>query len=85
MFRKHPEHESDREFSPPPTFDTTIRVVMCTAGSPADIASRVQHSIGEHSSGTDELHISHAIAPDPRTRHMLYSALIVLRPSHPQA
>jgi hypothetical protein len=80
MFRDNQEHQPGREFSPPPTLDETIRVVMCTSGSPEDIAGRVQRAIGEYSSASDELHVSHAIAPDPRTGQTLYSALIVLRP-----
>jgi len=40
----------------------------------------VQCAIGEYSNASDELHLSHAIAPDPRTGLMLYSALVVLRP-----
>jgi hypothetical protein len=74
------EHDPERDFSPPPALDRTIRVVMCTSDSPEDIAGRVQRSIGEYSSASDELHVLHAIAPDPRTGHMLYSALIVIRP-----
>lgn len=81
MFRKNREHDPDREFSPPPALDETIRVVVCTSPTPADLAGRVQRSIGEHSSASDELHVSHAIAPDPRTGRMLYCALIVLRPA----
>ena len=80
MFRDNQEHDPEREFSPPPALDETIRVVMCTSGSPDDIAGRVQRAIGEYSSASDELHVSHAIAPDPRTGQTLYSALIVLRP-----
>ena len=80
MFPDHYEHDPEREFSLPPALDETIRVVMCTSGSPDDIAGRVQRAIGEYSTASDELHISHAIAPDPRTGYMLYSALIVLRP-----
>jgi hypothetical protein len=70
MFRDNQEHDPDSEFSPP-ALDGTIRVVMCTSGSPDDIAGRVQRAIGEYSNATDELHVSHAIAPDPRTGHML--------------
>jgi len=81
MFPDHQEHDPDSEFSLPPALDETIRVVMCTSGSPDDIAGRVQRAIGEYSSASDELHISHAIAPDARTGQTLYSALIVLRPS----
>ena len=80
MFSDHQEHNPDSEFSLPPALDETIRVVMCTSGSSDDIGGRVQRAIGEHSSGSDELHVSHAIAPDPRTGQTLYSALIVLRP-----
>ena len=66
MFRDKHEHDPEREFSPPPALDDTIRVVMCTSGSPDDIAGRVQRAVGEYSSPSDELHVSHAIAPDPR-------------------
>jgi hypothetical protein len=81
MFRDNQGHDREREFFPPPTLDETIRVVMCTAGSPEEIAGRVQRAIGEYSNANDELHVSHAIGPDQRTGHMLYSVLIVLRPS----
>jgi hypothetical protein len=81
MFCDNREHDPEREFSPPPTLDETIRVVICTSGSPEDIAGRVQRAVGEYSCGSDELHISHAVAPDPRTGQMLYSALVVFRPS----
>ena len=74
-------HGSESEFSPPPALDGTIRVVVCTSGSPDEIAGRVQRAIGEYSTASDELHVSHAIAPEPRTHQILYSALIVLRPS----
>jgi hypothetical protein len=80
VFSDHQEHNHDREFSLPPALDETIRVVMCTSGSPEDIAGRVQRAIGEYSTASDELHVSHAIAPDLRTGQTLYSALIVLRP-----
>jgi len=81
MFPDNQEHDPESEFSlAPPTLDETIRVVVCTSGTPDDIAGRVQRAIGEYSSASDELHVSHAIAPDPRTGHMFYSALIVLRP-----
>ena len=78
--KKH-ERGSPPEFSPPPDLDDTIRVVVCTAGSSDDIAGRVQRAIGEYSSASDELHVSHAIAPDPRTGQTLFSALVVLRPN----
>jgi hypothetical protein len=81
MFRENQDHDPDREFSLPPALDETLRVVMCTSGSPDDIAGRVQRAIGEYSSSSDELHVSHAIGSDPRTGQMLYSALIVLRPN----
>jgi len=80
MFRDNHEHDPDTEFSLPPTLDETIRVVICTSGTPDDIAGRVQRAIGEYSNASDELHVSHAIAPDPRTGQTLDSALIVLRP-----
>jgi len=80
MFRDNQDQDHDSEFSLPPALDDTIRVVMCTSDSPDDITGRVQRAIGEYSSASDELHVSHAIAPDPRTGQTLYSALIVLRP-----
>jgi hypothetical protein len=80
MFRDNEDHDPEGESWLPPALDETIRVVMCTSGSSDDIGGRVQRAIGEHSSGSDELHVSHAIAPDPQTGQMLYSALIVLRP-----
>jgi hypothetical protein len=49
-------------------------------GPPSGRSGRVQRAIGEYSSASDELHVSYATAPDPRTGHILYSALIVLRP-----
>ena len=64
----------------PLDLDETIRAVICTSDTPEDLASRVQQAIGEYSSASDDLHVSHAIAPDPRSGLMLYSALIVLRP-----
>ena len=83
MFRNSHDHDADPEgeFSPPPALDGTIRVVVCIAGSSGDIAGRVQRAIGEYSSPSDELHVSHALANDPRTGQTLYSALIVLRPN----
>jgi hypothetical protein len=44
MFRDNQEHDPESEFSLPPALDQTIRVVMCTSGSPDDIAGRVQAS-----------------------------------------
>ena len=60
--------------------DGTIRAVICTSDTPEDLAGRVQQAIGEYSTATDELHVSHAIAPDPDTGLMLYTVLVVLRP-----
>ena len=80
MFPDNQERDPVSEFSVPPSLDETIRVVMCTSGSADDIAGRVQRAIGEYSNASDELHVSHAIAPDRRTGQTLYSALIVLRP-----
>jgi hypothetical protein len=80
MFGDNQEHDPDEAFALPPALDETIRVVMCTSSSPDDIAGRVQRAIGEYSNTSDELHVSHAIAPDPQTGQTLYSALIVLRP-----
>jgi hypothetical protein len=85
MFRKNNHHDHDHdpgaEFSPPPDLDDTIRVVVCTSGSSGELAGRVQRAIGEYSSASDELHVSHALTQDLRTGQMLYSALIVLRPN----
>jgi len=72
------------ERSRPLDLDETIRAVICTSDTPEDLASRVQQAIGEHSSTIDELHVSHAIAPDPRSGLMLYSALVILRPGNNQ-
>ena len=66
--------------SRPLDLDQTIPAVICTSDTPEDLADRVQQAIGEHSSITDELHASHAVAPDPKTGPMPNSALIVLRP-----
>ena len=66
--------------SRPLDLDETIRAVICTSDTPEDLAGRVQRPSGEHSSTSDELHVSHATAPDPKTGLMLNSALIVLRP-----
>jgi hypothetical protein len=60
--------------------DETIRAVICTSDTPEELAGRVQQAIGEYSSASDDFHVSHAVAPDPRSGLMLYSALIVLRP-----
>ena len=72
--------DHDERCSRPLNLDHTIRTVICTSDSPSDLATRVQCAIGEYSNASDELHLSHAIAPDPRTGLMLYSALVVLRP-----
>ena len=72
MFPDSQEHDPDGAFSPPPALDDTIRVVMCTSGRPDDIAGRVPRAIGEYPSASDELHVSHAIARDPRTGQTLY-------------
>ena len=64
----------------PLDLDETIRAVICTSDTPDDLAGGVQQAIGEYTSASDELHVSHAIAPDPRTGLMLYTAPIVLRP-----
>jgi hypothetical protein len=80
VFRDNDNHDPESDFSLPPALDETIRVVMCTSDSPDDIAGRVQRAIGEYSTASDELHVSHSIAPDSRTGHLLYATLIVLRP-----
>jgi hypothetical protein len=49
MFRENWKHDLDREFSLPPALDETIRVGVCTSGSPDEIAGRVQRAIGEYS------------------------------------
>ena len=80
------DHDDAREErSRPLDLDETIRAVICTSDMPEDLAARVQQAIGEYSSARDELHVSHAIAPEPRTGLMLYSALIVLRPGPGQS
>jgi hypothetical protein len=66
----------------PLDLDETIRAVICTSDTPEDLAGRVQQAIGEYSCAGDEPHVSHAIAPDPQSGLMLYSALILLRPPH---
>ena len=66
--------------SRPLDLDETIPAVICTSDTPEDLAGRVQRAIGEYSSISDELHVSHAIAPDPKTGLMLNSALNVPRP-----
>jgi len=68
------------EIARPLDLDETIRTVICTSDTPEDLAGRVQQAIGEYSSATDELHVSHAIAPDACSGLTLYTALIVLRP-----
>ena len=84
MFADHDGNDDyddvPEERSRPLHLDETIRAVICTSDTPEDLAGRVQQAIGEYSSASDELHVSHAIAPDPRTGLMLYTALIVLRP-----
>jgi len=72
--------DTPEEGSRPLELDETIRAVICTSDTAEDLAGRVQRAIGEYSSATDQLHVSHAIAPDPRNGLMVYSALIVLRP-----
>jgi hypothetical protein len=79
------DNDDDLEDGPeerlrPLELDETIRAVICTSDTPEDLAGRVQRAIGEYSGASDELHVSHAIAPDPDSGLMLYSALIVLRP-----
>jgi hypothetical protein len=80
------DHDDDPPAEPrlPPGLDETIRAVICTSDTPQDLASRVQQAVGEHSSTTDDLHLSHAIAPDPQGGGMLYTALILLRPGQDQ-
>lgn len=74
------DRESDAAFSPPPALDETIRVVVCTSSSADEIDGWVQRAIGEYSSATDELHVSHSVAPNAQSGQMVYSALVVLRP-----
>jgi hypothetical protein len=80
MFADEDDYEAEEQ-SQPLELDQTIRTVICTSDTPEDLAGRVQRAIGEYASERDELHVSHAIAPDPHTGLMLYSALIVLRPA----
>ena len=72
--------DHDERCSRPLDLEQTIRTVICTSDTPGDLATRVQCAIGEYGRASDELHVSHATAPDPRTGLMLYSALVVLRP-----
>jgi len=71
MFADENDHEPDQP-PRPLALDQTIRTVICTTDTPEDLAGRVQRAIGEHASPTDELHISHAIAPHPDTGLLLY-------------
>jgi len=80
MFADENDHDA-REPSRPAELDETIRTVICTSDTPQDLAGRVQRAIGEYGTDRDELHVSHALAPHPETRLLLYSALIVLRPA----
>jgi hypothetical protein len=81
MFTDHDDHDNAPDQRLPPLeLDETIRTVICTSDTPEDLAGRVQQAIGEYSGASDQLHVSHAIAPDPRTGLMLYTALIVLTP-----
>lgn len=75
------ESAHSEQFEAPPSIDHSIRTVVCTSDTRDDLAWRVQQAIGEYSTASDELHVSHSVAPDPRGDRMLYSALIVLRPS----
>ena len=79
MFADEDDYEAE-DSQRPLELDQTIRTVICTSDTPEDLAGRVQRAIGEYASANDELHVSHAIAPDPRTGLMLYTALIVLTP-----
>jgi hypothetical protein len=74
------ESAHSEEFAAPPSIDHSIRTIVCTSDSRDDLAWRVQQAIGEHSAASDELHVSHSVAPDPRGDRLFYSALIVLRP-----
>ena len=66
--------DHDERCSKPLNLDRTTRTVICTADTPADLASPVQCAIGEYSSASDELHLSHAIASDHRTGPLLLRA-----------
>jgi hypothetical protein len=88
MFADH-DHDEDHsdpheERLRPLDLDETIRAVICASDTPENLAGRVQQAIGEYSSPSDELHVSHAIAPDPHSELMIYTALIVLRPPRDQ-
>ena len=81
MSADHDNHDQfPDEGARPLDLDETIRTVICTSDTPEDLAGRVQQAIGEYSSTTGELHVSHAVTPDPRSGLTLYTALIVLRP-----
>jgi hypothetical protein len=75
------ESRHSEEFAAPPSIDHSIRTVVCTSDNSDDLAWRIQQAIGEYSTASDELHVSHSVAPDPRGDRMFYTALIVLRPS----
>ena len=81
MLADEDDYQPPEEQSRPLELDETIRTVICISDTADDLAGRVQRAIGEYASERDELHISHATAPDPHTGLLLYSALIVLRPA----
>ena len=80
MFADEDDYEAE-DSQRPLELDQTIRTVICTSDTPEDLAGRVQRAIGEYASERDELHVSYAIAPHPDTGLLLYSAVIVLRPT----
>jgi hypothetical protein len=69
-----PADDHDEPCSGPLDLEQTIRTVICTSDTTGDLATRVQCAIGEYAHASDELHVSHAIAPDARAGLMLYSA-----------
>jgi hypothetical protein len=52
--------------------------MISTSDTTATSPTRGTRAIAEHSSASDELHVSHVIAPNPSSGLMLHSALIVL-------
>jgi hypothetical protein len=73
MFADHDSNDDYHDDMPdegsrPLGLDETICAVICTSDTPEDLAGRIQQAIGEYSSTSDELHVSHAIAPDPPHR-----------------
>jgi hypothetical protein len=75
-----PNPGTDDAHDLPPGLEHTIRAVICTSDSPEDLVARVQRELGEHAAPSDEVHVSHAVAPYTHNGGLMYTALIVLRP-----